>query len=41
MYDCEQLEDFVYPPNEANISKEWPLFMKLIIIKVLRPDKLP
>jgi hypothetical protein len=39
--DCEQLEDFVYPPNETSISKEWPLFMKLIIIKILRPDKLP
>ena len=40
-FDCEQLDDALFPPNETSITKEWPLFMKLIIIKCLRPDKLP
>ena len=41
LYDCETLDDALFPPNEASISKEWPLFMKLIIVKVFRLDKLP
>lgn len=41
MFDCEQLEDELFPPNDTSISKEWPSFMKLVIVKCFRPDKLP
>lgn len=41
LFDCEQLDDNLFPPNEKSITKEWPLFMKLVIIKIFRPDKLP
>jgi len=31
----------LFPPFETSISKEYPLIMKLIIVKCIRPDKLP
>ena len=40
LYECEILTDDLYPPNEQNISGQWSPFMKLLILKAIRPDKL-
>ena len=40
LYECEILTDDLYPPNEQNISGTWSPFMKLLILKAMRPDKL-
>ena len=40
LYNCEILTDDLYPPNEQNISGTWSPFMKLLILKAIRPDKL-
>ena len=40
LYECEILTDDIYPPNEQNISGTWSHFMKLLILKAMRPDKL-
>ena len=40
LYECEILTDDLYPPNEANISGTWSPFMRLLILKAMRPDKL-
>jgi dynein heavy chain len=40
LYECEVLTDDIFPPNKDSIKGEWTPFMKLIILKALRPDKL-
>ena len=40
LYECEILTDETYPVNESNISGQWSPFMKLLILKAMRPDKL-
>jgi len=41
LFDCEHLDDELFPPFESSMTKQYPLMMKLIIIKCMRPDKLP
>ena len=40
LYECEVLTDDLFPPNKDSIKGEWSPFMKLIILKAIRPDKL-
>ena len=40
LFECEVLTDDLYPPNEQNITGQWSPFMKLLILKAMRPDKL-
>ena len=40
LYDCEVLTEDLYPKNDQNITGTWSPFMKLCILKAMRPDKL-
>jgi len=40
LYMSEIVTDDLFPPNDQNISGKWSPFMKLLILKALRPDKL-
>lgn len=40
LYESEILTDEIFPPNDSNITGQWSPFMKLIILKAIRPDKL-
>lgn len=40
LYECEVLTDDLFPPNKDSIQGAWSPFMKLIILKAMRPDKL-
>lgn len=40
LFDCEVLTDDCFPPRKGAITTSWNPFVKLLVLKAIRPDKL-